>query len=149
MINYKKISGFFSKYINQISILLFLIVFFAINLYDMKYKFNKAMISGNKYYIVFSILTLLIFLIVLILCKKMKDFKEESIPKIFVISSILIGGGLLILSPLFTGSDEHNHYYRIYEISSGNLVTPTNKYVGGKLPESLKNTFIEGAGVNT
>ena len=58
MINYKKISGFFSKYINQISILLFLIVFFAINLYDMKYKFNKAMISGNKYYIVFSILTL-------------------------------------------------------------------------------------------
>ena len=51
---------------------------------------------------------------------------------------------------MFTGSDEHNHYYRIYEITDGHFITETaNGYVGGKLPVSLKETFATGSGNNT
>ena len=46
-------------------------------------------------------------------------------------------------SPLFTGSDEQNHYYRIYEITDGKLVTPVhdNNAIGSRLPVSLYKVF--------
>ena len=51
------------------------------------------------------------------------------------------------MSPLFTGSDEVNHYYRIYEITEGVFVTPTGEnYSGGDLPLSLSETFSKGGG---
>ena len=78
------------------------------------------------------------------MAKKIVKKKKLKIDGIFPIVGIVIGLMYLVASPLFTGSDEHNHYYRIYEITEGNLITPVQKddTVGGKLPKSLYETFI-------
>ncbi len=79
-----------------------------------------------------------------------KKFKEKNIPYIFITLCIILGVIYIFASPLFTGSDEHNHYYRIYEITEGKFITDT-KYgvVGSKLPRALKETFIIGSGDNS
>lgn len=144
----KKITDFFINNIYQISLLLITIVFFMVNFYDLKYKISLNS-NLNKYYVVFILLSIILSVVIFIISKKTNNFSNKKIPKIFVLSSIILGVINLSLSPLFTGSDEHNHFYRIYEISDGVIVTPTNKVVGSEMPLSLSDTFITGSGNNT
>ena len=144
----KKLTDFFIKNIYQIFLLLTAIVFFIVNFYDLRYKISLNS-NLNKYYIVFILLSIIFSTVVFIMCKKANNFGDKKIPKLFVLSTIILGIIYLSLSPLFTGSDEHNHFYRIYEISDGVIVTPTNKVVGSKMPLSLSDTFVIGSGNNT
>ena len=143
----KKISVFFTKNIYQIFLLFVVIMFFLINFYDLRYKLSLNS-SLDKYYVIFILLSIILSVGVFIMCIKAK-IADEKIPKIFVVTAIVLGVVYLFLSPLFTGSDEHNHYYRIYEISDGTLVTPTDKVVGSQLPQSLSETFTKASGHNT
>ncbi len=77
-------------------------------------------------------------------------FNKLKIEKCFVIIASFLGIIYILLAPLFTGSDEQNHYYRIYEISQGTIFTPTNNnVVGSMLPVSLQYSYILGGASNT
>ena len=77
-------------------------------------------------------------------------FNKLKIEKCFVIIASFLGIIYILLAPLFTGSDEQNHYYRIYEISQGTIFTPTNNnVVGSMLPVSLQYSYILGGANNT
>lgn len=59
---------------------------------------------------------------------------------------MVLGLFYIVAAPLFTGSDDHNHYYRVYEITDGMMVTPIqyDGTVGSQLPESLYYMFMGG-----
>ncbi len=95
----------------------------------------------KSYFLILSLILCFVINIFIFIINKRK--KEIKFHKLFAISSLILGGIYLLLAPLFTGSDEHNHYYRIYEIANGTLVTPTNEVIGSKLPTSLYKTFVD------
>lgn len=124
------------------------LVFILINIFDLHYKMIDLNITGRKYYFVYFIICMILSIIIVLLLKYSKKY-YDNIPKLFVVMSIVIGLLFLGVSPLFTGSDEQNHYYRIYEITEGNFLTPTGKYVGSKMPKSLQKTYEIASGKNT
>ena len=144
-----KIKKLFGKNIYNLILFLFVIVFFVINLYDLKYKLNGNNINSTKYYIIFLSISIIIFLIILLLNKITSKKIENKIHRVFLVAILVLGSIFIVLSPLFTGSDEHNHYYRIYEITEGVFVTPTEQFVGSNMPESLQETFEIASGNNT
>ena len=94
------------------------------------------------YSVGFIALSCIIVFILRLISKR--NIKYENI---FLILASFLGVVFLIMSPLFTGSDEINHYYRIYELTEGVFVTPTgDNYSGGDLPLSLSTTFLNGGG---
>lgn len=109
-------------------------------LFDLKEKMINH--PSKSYYIAYLIIAFFISSITIALIV-FKNRKKVRIEKLFCILATTLGLMYLVASPLFTGSDEHNHYYRIYEISSGVLITPIkdNKIVGTKMPKSLAETF--------
>ncbi len=145
---FRKIFKFVKNNIYLLSVIAILALYCAVNLYDIKYKFN-GQDGVLKYYICLCIMFFISVIVVGIVTKKTKYLVNIDICKTFVITALLLGVCFINLSPLFTGSDEQNHYYRIYEITDGIFVTPTNKYVGSVLPKSLGESFIVGSGVNT
>ena len=118
------------------NILLLLIPIISIIIYCFDLKSKHA--AYFKEYFIFAI-SISIIMVALIYILKKKDVNLE---KSFLIVGLVLGLIYIFSSPLFTGSDEHNHYYRIYEISEGTLVTPTDGgIIGSKLPESLSKTL--------
>ena len=119
-----------------------MMLFLLLSITDLRAKIGNQQMLFDTHQIVF--ITLYVVLsVVLLLVIKLKKIDNNNIHKFFFVLGLLLGILYLIASPLFTGSDEHNHYYRIYEISDGMLVTPvSNKTVGGKLPKSLYSTFV-------
>ena len=117
-------------------------LFLLLSAYDLKLKLNSNLVSSNLHIILLIIIGIIISFIFAMISNLTKK-KKLKIDVIFPILGILIGVMYLIGSPLFTGSDEHNHYYRIYEITEGNFLTPVQKdnIVGDKLPKSLYDTF--------
>lgn len=91
-----------------------------------------------KEYFIFSIFISLIIILSIYILKK----KNIKLDETFLVIGLILGSIYIFSSPLFTGGDEYSHYYRIYEISKGTLVTPTKAGpVGSMLPESLYKTF--------
>ena len=144
-----KIVKYVKKEAFNISLILISLIFMILNFYDILYKFEEQKLIGNKYLIVYIICSVIIFFIIFVLIKNLKKLIKLGIPVLFVVLSIICGLPYVFLSPMFTGSDEHNHYYRIYEISELTMVTPTDKYVGSKLPKSLEESFNVAGGSNT
>ena len=106
---------------------------------------EKATIYKIGYVVVAAVFGLIVFALL-----KLAKKRENNYPKIFAIFATVLGVVFLGLSPLFTGSDEHNHYYRIYEITEGTVQTPvTETDLGSRLPKSLSKTFEIGTGDNT
>lgn len=134
-----KLLNFIRK--NYLSLILISLIglIMCINMYDLKYAACTNLKTVFAIYFILLILAGICFLVI-----EKKDFNEKHIPKIFLILSIILGSIYVFSAPLFTGSDEHNHYYRIYEITEGHFITPTDKYVGSELPSSLQKTFIAG-----
>ncbi len=144
-----KFIEFIKKNNYMLTLLLSITIFFLIGLFDIKYKLLENLYFGKKYYFIFLFLFILLILLLLAFNKKIKSINDDNVPKVFIITASILGIFFIIISPLFTGSDEHNHYYRIYEITEGTLITPTEKYVGSEMATSLKETFIVGSGNNT
>lgn len=92
----------------------------------------------------FIILGIIIILFTSFLILKTRELCKKDEEKIFLIISILMGSLYVFAGPIFTGTDEHIHYYRIYEIAKGSLKTPIIKKVTGEeLPESLVKSFTD------
>ena len=126
--------------------ILIFIIMLLINIYDINDKLNANDI--NK--IPLIIYTAIIMLLGILFLFSIKKYDYKSIDKYFLTIGLLLGATYLFISPVFTGSDEHNHYYRIYEITEGKMITPTDtKTVGSKMPSALKDTFISGGAHNT
>lgn len=123
-----------------IEFLLILLYFSNLNL-----KLNSLGIYQNKYNFVFLLVSISICTILFLLLYFYNKNKKIKYDKLFLIVSIILGTFYLFISPLFTGSDEHNHFYRIYEITDGVLVTPAKDVIGSELPGSLYKTFINGS----
>ena len=94
-----------------LEILLILLYFSNLNL-----KLNSLGIYQNKYKFVFLLVSISICTILFLLLYFYNKNKKIKYDKLFLIVSIILGTFYLFISPLFTGSDEHNHFYRIYEI---------------------------------
>ena len=143
---------FFKKHSFETILFLVVLVSFVINYYmirtglneEMGYSSEKKLLYKLAYVGMAVVLSLVTFFIV-------RHFKSKTnkLAKIFVVFGLIMGVFYLVLSPLFTGSDEHNHFYRIYEISEGTMVTPVGPtYSGSELPSSLNKAFLEGSGDN-
>lgn len=143
----KKLLEFGKKNLFSIVIASILLVFFVINYTTLFAKLENAphaTLYKAAYVIVLIVLATISFLIV-----KKVDKKENNYAKIFLLFAIVMGGFYLLLSPLFTGSDEPVHYYRIYEITNGNFATPVEDGVAGsQMPASLAETFEAASGHN-
>ena len=143
----KKFLEFGKKNFFSIAIATILLIFFVIN-----YSTLIAKLEGDPhatfykiiYIVLASVLTLISFLII-----KRVGRKENNYAKLFVIFAVIMGGVYLFLSPLFTGSDEPVHYYRIYEITNGDFATPVEDgTAGSQMPASLAETFEVASGHN-
>lgn len=144
----KKIKSYYFELI----ILCALSIVFLMCFYNLKYKVENMNLqfsifgNGLIYFIVCAILLLLFIAIVLLIRKK--TINNNNVHWWFLFFSLFLGTIYLLLAPFFTGSDEHNHFYRIYEISSGTMITPSSKIIGSELPRSLNTTFLAGGGTN-
>lgn len=126
-----------------------IIIFWCINLYDIKYKVVKSGVVTFNYHVSFILISFLLSGIIFLLYKFSYKKIYKDIPKLFIITSLVLGSLFIVLSPLFTGSDEQNHFYRIYEITEGTFITPTKSTVGSKMPKSLQKLYEAKYGGNT
>lgn len=61
--------------------------------------------------------------------------------KVFVTIGLIFGILFLLITPPFQAADENNHYYRSFQISSGQIIAEKQQdEVGGFLPENLVTT---------
>lgn len=130
---------------SKLYICIYFFIIYFLYLSNLKLKID----INFKKYILFSVVFIIcLFFICIIIhfVKKILNNKKVDYSKLFILISIPLGIIYIILSPFLTGSDEHNHYYRIYEITEGKLITKVvnNKTIGNKLPSSLKETFVNG-----
>ncbi|MEG0283047.1 MAG: DUF2142 domain-containing protein [Clostridia bacterium] len=131
-----------------IAVCIFIISFIIYYCNFTLYKNNNSNIDLNIVKICYTILALIVFSVIislLIYYEKKKEKKEIS--KIFFITALTIGSVYLFLSPLLTGSDENIHYFRIYEIANGNLLTPmiSENKMGSEMPISIDKISKEEA----
>lgn len=141
MINMNKIKN------NGIYIL-FSFLFYLLMILDLKNKLDEYGINSYKYYVLLILVSLIIGIALLV---AIKIIFKKNVPehKLFLIFATILGVFFLFLSPLFTGSDEHNHYYRIYEVTEGKFISEIHKkeeknVIGSKMPSSLYLTFSDG-----
>ena len=122
--------------------LLFIILTFGLYLYNLKYKLTTINHSNNTI-MLFGLISLILALILLIILYVFKKIKEEKFYIFYGVIAFVLGLIYIFLAPVYTGSDEHNHFYRIYEITDGKLITKINSdsTVGEKLPVSLVQAF--------
>lgn len=137
----KKLLEFGKKNLFSITIAGIVLVFFIINYATLITKLENAP-HATFYKIAYVIVAIVLVLISFLIVKKV-DKKENNYAKIFLIFAVIMGGFYLLLSPLFTGSDEPVHYYRIYEIANGNFSTPVENgvIIGSQMPSSLAETL--------
>ena len=85
---------------------------------------------------------ILIVLFILVLFSMLKLYKvRQRVEHIFLVLSIIFGIIFAFTMGPFQVPDEAAHFYRAYEISTGNLVSiKQNNVVGDYLPKSIKET---------
>lgn len=135
-------------YNKKLELLIFVIssiVLYLLYYFDLSKKMVDNQILNSNPIILLSIFFIVYVFSFSFVFLKTK-FNKIQLDKVFIILALVFGSLYLILSPLFTGSDEQNHYYRIYEISEGQFITPVqdNGTVGSVLPKSLYQTFTNG-----
>ena len=122
------------------------IMMLCLSVYDLKYKLNDNGITSNKY-IIFLAVVGSIILSIIILAIRIKEIRKIKMENMFSIIALILGSMYLICAPIFTGSDDHSHFYRIYEITEGTIITPIqdDNTVGSELPKSLSSIFINNS----
>lgn len=127
-----------------------LLISFAINYSTLINNLDDNPLPHMTMYKVGYVLIAVVLAVAIFFVVKKVNKKEIEYHKIFLIFAILMGSVYLLLSPMFTGSDETVHYYRIYEITGGGIATPINDgVIGSEMPASLAQTFQAGSGDNT
>lgn len=135
------------KKINLESIMIGMVfvIFCCFFLSEIIYKCNKANLSAIKYCIVFFLFFIAVGVVVFFLKKKATD--DEKIPKLFLLVASIFGIFYIGAAPTLTGSDDHIHLDRIYELSEGNMITDNIEgNIGSELPKSLKTMMEKGEG---
>lgn len=121
---------------------LFFLISIILYLFNLKYKVVNANVDIYKYYICYGIYAIIILAVIGVLIWRVNFTSKIDYVKLFIFSASLLGGIYLFSAPLFTGSDEQSHYYRIYEIVDGNFITPVNgDKIGSYLPSSLSKIY--------
>lgn len=114
----KKILNFM---INHYKYIVFILLLVIVNL-GLLYELHINKFSGDKkvYFIILAILNIMTIGIYSFIFSKYKNIKLE---KLYLIMILPIGVMYMCLFPLNTIPDENTHFVRIYEISSGHLVS--------------------------
>lgn len=121
--------------------LLFIVISFVVYFYNFIYKLHGIYHSNTAIYL-FVAFAIIISIILIIMINILKKTKQKNYHFFYGLCAFVLGIIYIILAPVFTGSDEHNHLYRIYEITDGKVVTSINNgIVGGDMPESLLMSF--------
>ena len=138
-----KLQEIFSK-VKMRDVIFCLVVFICTILYyyNLVYKFGEE--GHTKAKILFLVIAIVGSIILYGVIRLIQKFKENKLHITFAIIATVLGLAYLFLAPMFTGSDEQIHFYRIYEIADGKMITPiTSEGVGSELPKSLKSAFIK------
>jgi uncharacterized membrane protein len=131
---------------NIIYIVSYLIYFIYIFVVASDLK-NKLINPSNKILIVFFLLYFSLSFLLYFFINFINKKCLHKIPLLFLIISITFCLLQFFTAPLFTGSDDHFHFYRAYEIANGNYITDIyNNKVGSSLPDSLNQMFQAGGG---
>ncbi|MEG2348023.1 MAG: DUF2142 domain-containing protein [Clostridia bacterium] len=106
------------------NIILLLLISFSIVYFNYDLKFNIPMISSKWkiLFLIFSIGISIISYIFMVFINK----KDRKTHLIFLFMAILLGSMYLISIPLFRGTDDHGHFYRIVQLSEFNIFSDDN-----------------------
>ena len=94
-------------------------------------------LSYDIFYWVISIILLLILMCAIIFILRKKEIKQHLL---FIGLATIFGIAYLIVAPIQNGSDEVAHFYRVFEVATGQFVTQTNdegKFIQKDLPISM------------
>lgn len=115
------------------------IVFFIIFLNDIILKQQK---NSLMVYLLFCIMSIITFIIVLIFNHKFIKINESNFHKFYLVLCLVIGLIFIVIAPVFMGSDERTHFYRVYEISDGHFITKENKNgILATMPRSINKAY--------
>lgn len=146
----KKLLEFSKKNLFSISVAGLILIFFIINYSTLSTNLRIVSSHHEVLYKILYIVAMLVFSVIAFLLVRKINRKENNYPKIFVVFALVMGIIYLLLSPLFTGSDEAAHFYRIYEITEGNISTPVDgDVIGSQMPTSLQKVFDMASGDGT
>lgn len=131
--------------------IIFSFLCFGLYFFDLQNKLS-GMENVDKTSLIFKITPLLfsaifvLLLVVFAFCiKKIQKYNDNNCHKFYFVLAFLLGIIYIVIAPAFTGSDEHSHFYRVYEITDGKLLTTIKDgQVGSELPSSLAKTFSNG-----
>ncbi len=100
------------------------------------YYLNRSDDTNVKYFFIISAIVSAVFLGVYGIVRK---FKFDYI-KSFCLIAFVVGLLFMFSTPSLRGADEELHFYRIYQISEGNIISEQldTGIMGGHLPKSLK-----------
>lgn len=133
VMNYMKITNNLKNSKKNIIYILF-VLFFDILIY---YKFYTA-ISENKlkYNVIFIAFMFITNFMITWLIYLFNKKRNLSIEKKFLLISLIFGLLYLVGIPIMKGTDEPPHFFRIYQISTGNIIVKDEKDVS-MIPDNL------------
>lgn len=129
------------KIINNILLFIVPIVFDIYFIYDF---FDKSKVLSNTYRLVYILGIIAISILYVFFVIKIRKAKVINYPKLFLSFALSVGLIYIGICPLFSGNDEHAHFYRMYEITEGHFLSPVNEVVGSEMPRSLGEAFKAG-----
>lgn len=115
----KTIGIFFKKNYKFLFILFFILLYNLLSYYELCSNSNDM---SNKFKILFLIFIALVDFIILFFLFVFKKRETLTFERKYLIIGFFIGMVYLIAIPVMKGTDEAQHFYRAYQISSGNIV---------------------------
>ena len=95
-----------------------------------------------KYQIFYWILAIALIAILGVIVYKILSKKEIKAHILFLILATIFGICYLIIAPIYNGSDEVAHTYRVFEVATGHITTPQNEE-GTYIEKDLPKSFLE------
>ena len=95
-----------------------------------------------KYQIFYWILAIALIAILGFIVYKILSKKEIKAHILFLILATIFGICYLIIAPIYNGSDEVAHTYRVFEVATGHITTPQNEE-GTYIEKDLPKSFLE------
>ena len=127
------------KILNKENVLSIIFLLFCFSLFLFDFLKTEHYMST---YIIFGIVSIVVVILIFLFFKKFKTIKKENYHKFYIVLVMVIGILYIFLAPIYMGSDERSHFYRVYEITEGHLITSADKV--GRLtvmPRSLNKAY--------
>ena len=115
----KKVGLFFKKKYKFILSVSFILLYNLLSYYEI--GTNSSDIS-NKFKLLFLLFLIITDLVIIVLFLFFEKYKNLTFEKKYLIIGFFIGMAYLIAIPVMKGTDEAQHFYRSYQIASGNIV---------------------------